>query len=365
MNTIPAHFRPLDHLDDARRTLCPGTRLDDLRRAAPRLREAILASGKPNGVRTYDLITFPYPTKFGLQGAALIPLPFVMMRNRVQIVQWISDGARRTLLVNPSDYERSVAAPFFAKQIEIYGQFVARSVMSQRHGTVESALSAAGVRPSEVDYVTFDHLHVQDVRGLLGTGDTPGLLPNARLIAQRDELRILEKLHPLQRPWYVEGALDGVDPKRIIAIDQEWGDVLLGPGVALVRTPGHTAGNHTICLNTDDGLWTISENGIAVDAYAPYASQIPGVRRYAQHQEVEVILNANTREHSLDQYTSMVLEKHLADPCRRRPEFPCHFPSSELTAHPFAPGLGPTYSHGAITHGQLGAGPTAAATVAA
>ena len=360
MNTIPAHFRPLDQLDEARRTLCAGTRLDDVRRAAPRLREAILASGKPSGVRTYDLITFPYPTKFGLGGASLLPLPFVMMRNRVQIVQWMSDGGRRTLLVNPSDYERSIAAPFFAKQIELYGEFVSRRVMTQRHGTIESALSAAGVRPAEVDYITFDHLHVQDLRGLLGEG---ALLPNARLIAQREELRTVERLHPLQRPWYVEGAIDGIDPKRIIPVDREWGDVLLGPGVALVRTPGHTAGNHSIALNTDDGLWTISENGIAADAYAPYASHIPGLKRYAQYNEVEVILNANTREMSLDQYTSMVLEKTLADPCKLRPEFPNHFPSSELTAHPFAPGLSPTHSHGAITHGQLNA--TTASTVAA
>ena len=49
----------------------------------------------------------------------------------------------------------------------------------------------------------------------------------------------------------------------------------------------------------------------------------------------------------------MVLEKTLADPCTERPEFPQHFSSSELVAHPLAPGLRPTYSHGAITYGQV------------
>ncbi|HSK03053.1 MAG TPA: hypothetical protein VK932_17500, partial [Kofleriaceae bacterium] len=71
---------------------------------------------------------------------------------------------------------------------------------------------------------------------------------------------------------------------------------------------------------------------------------------------VEVILNANTREGTLDQYTSMVLEKTIADPVPDRPELPQHFPSSELVPHPLAPGLSPSYSHGAITYGSVDAG---------
>src|SRR5204863_2958385 len=98
------------------------------------------------------------------------------------------------------------------------------------------------------------------------------------------------------------------------------GDYTIGRGFAIVRTPGHTIGNHTLVVVTDRGAWTISENGIAVDAYAPGISRIGGVARHARDQGVEVILNANTREHSLDQYTSMVLEKTLADPVADRPE---------------------------------------------
>ena len=99
--------------------------------------------------------------------------------------------------------------------------------------------------------------------------------------------------------------------------------------------------------------WTISENGICVDAYAPGTSRIRGVARHARDSGVEVILNANTREGSLDQYTSMVLEKTLADPVADRPELPQHFSSSELVPHVLAPGLAPTYTHGAITHGDV------------
>ncbi len=350
---LPSHFRPLTELDEARRTLSPGARLLALGAATPRLRDAIGSSGKPTAVRTFDLVTFPYPTKFALGGAFFLPLPVIMLRSRMLIVQFTSsDGRRRILLVNPTDYERSVAVPYVSKLVDIFGEFLSFKVFSQRHYTVGSALAAAGIDPAEVDYITYDHLHTQDVRRLLGTTDgaNRALLPNARLLVQREELHILECLHPLQRPWYVPDAVRGVDPRRILPLDR---DILVGPGVALIRTPGHTVGNHTIVLHTDEGLWTISENGIAADAYAPLHSAIPGLRRYARYHELDFILNGNTRELTNEQYSSMVVEKALADTSRRNPEFKNNFISAELTAHPLSMGLSPTYTHGTITHGEL------------
>lgn len=355
---IPSWFTRLSDLDAAWAVAGAGARLAAVRAAARRLHDRLATDGPAVAVRTADVATFPYPTRFGLDGAATLPLPFVMMRNRVQLVQIRAEGELINVLVNPSDAERALAAPFFAQQIERYGSFVARRVMSTQHGTIASALAGWGVDPADIHYVTFDHLHVQDVRGLLGTivpepgqrQPTRALLPNARLVAQRSELATLEEPHPLQRHWYVDGGILGVDPQKIIALD---GDVALGSGLALVRTPGHTIGNHSIAIVTERGVWTVSENGVAVDAYAPEASAIAGLRGHARARGVEVILNANTKEHSLDQYTSMVLEKTLADPCPDRPEFPQHFSSSELVHHPLAPGLGPTYTHGAITHGQV------------
>jgi hypothetical protein len=142
----------------------------------------------------------------------------------------------------------------------------------------------------------------------------------------------------------------GVPPERIVALD---GDYSIGGGFAIVRTPGHTWGNQSLVVVTGTGAWTISENGICVDAYAPGVSRIRGVARHAREAGVEVILNANTREGTLDQYTSMVLEKTLADGVPERPELPQHFSSSELVPHLLAPGLAPTYTHGAITHGEI------------
>jgi hypothetical protein len=347
---LPSDLQRLPELDAAWAVRGSGHRLDAVRRAGRKLRDRILAGGACTSVRTVDIATFPYPTRYGLQGVAASPAPFLFMRNRMHLVQVVAGGKLVSILVNPTDSQRSAAAPYFARLEQRYGA-VARKLLSTFHSTTEQALAGWGIAPDAIDYVTFDHLHVQDVRGLLAPG--PGgraYLPNAKLLVQQGELDTLANLHPLQVEWYIPECLTGVPADRIVALD---GDYAIGAGVALVRTPGHTLGNHTIVVVTDRGAWTISENGICVDAYAPGTSRIRGLARHARDSGVEVILNANTREASLDQYTSMVLEKTLADPVPDRPELPQHFSSSELVGHLLAPGLAPTYTHGAITHGEI------------
>lgn len=333
----------LTELDNAWLVRGSGARLEEVRRAGRRLRDRILAGGTARCVRTADVATFPYPTRYGLQGVASSPAPYLFMRNRMHLVQVDSGGRTITILVNPTDTERSRKAPFFARLEERYGK-LATKLLSTIHTTVADALATWGLAPESIDYITFDHLHVQDVRGVMA------LLPNAKLLVQRAELDTLDRVHPLQVEWYIPECLAGISAGRVVALE---GDYAIGGGFAIVRTPGHTLGNHSLVVVTQSGAWTISENGIAVDAYAPGTSRIRGVARYARDAGVEVILNANTREQSLDQYTSMVLEKTIADAVVDRPELPQHFSSSELVAHPLAPGLAPTYTHGAITHGEV------------
>jgi hypothetical protein len=349
MTTPPPDLTRLTEMDAAWAVRGSGARLEEVRRAGRRLRDRILAGGAARCVRTADLATFPYPVRYGLQGVASSVLPYLFMRNRMHLVQVNANGRTVSILVNPTDAERSSKAPYFARMEERYGKF-ATKLIAKFHTSIEGALSSWGVRPEAIDYITFDHLHVQDVRGLLAPQNGRAFLPNAKLLAQRAELETFGRIHPLQVEWYIPECLAGVPADRIVALD---GDYAIGGGFAIVRTPGHTIGNHSLVTVTDRGAWTISENGISVDAYAPGTSHIRGVARHARDQGVEVILNANTREHSLDQYTSMVLEKTIADPVADRPELPQHFSSSELVAHPLAPGLSPTYTHGAITHGEV------------
>jgi glyoxylase-like metal-dependent hydrolase (beta-lactamase superfamily II) len=340
--TLPAHFRPLDALAAAWRVTPAGARLEAVRRAALALKETLHAGAQVKSVRTYDLITLPYPTRYGLGDAARSILPFLMITNRMQLVTVATSEGVKRVLVNPSDHERDQETPFF-KRLAAGSPKWAQRLIAKRHSTVPERLAEAGVRGEQIDYVTFDHLHTQDLRRVLGEW-----CPRARLIVQREELDIFERLHPLQSDWYIAEAIAGIARERFVVLD---GDVLVGDGLALVRTPGHTFGNHSIVLMTDRGVWTISENGVSCDNWSPEKSAIGGLAGHARSRGVEVILNANTRESSLEQYTSMILEKTLADPCPDGSGFAQHFPSSELTASALLPGLTATYLHRSITHG--------------
>jgi hypothetical protein len=351
---LPDHAVRLHELDEAWRAPSAGERLDRVRRAAPRLRDRIAASGRVLAVRTFDLSPLPYPTAFAFGGAAASPVPYVVMTNRLNVVQFATDEGNKILLFNPTDAPRSAETPFFAALRARMGKALSAVVTARlkRPSAVEH-LVALGLRPEDVDYLAFDHLHTQDVRGHLGTvAGEPlrAVFPRARLLALRAELDTFRALHPLQRPWYVAEGIEGVPEGRLVPCDT---DLLLGQGVALVRTPGHTAGNWSLVLHTDNGLWTVSENGVAADAYAPERSRIPGLRRHALREGAEVVLNSNTLEGRNEQYTSMILEKTLASPCRDAPGFFQCFPSSELTASPLTPGLSPTHAFGGIGSGEI------------
>ena len=336
---MSTNFRTLPQLAEARAEHIPGLRLQQLRRAALEAREAFVAGGPVAAVATCDLITFPYPTQFAFSGAALSPAPYVMMTNRMQVVQFLEEGALRTLLFNPSDYERGYNAPFFRSLRERYGAFVTDKVMSTRHGTVESHLERLGLKPSDVDYLAFDHLHVQDIRRWVGGEGESAYFPRAKMLVQRAEWEGAKHLHPMQAAWYVPNGTAGVPLERVVLLD---GDVWLGPGAAILSTPGHTLGNMSLAVASDREVFVVSENGVATESYTPLQSAIPGIRGTAEHLGLEVVLNGNTRESSLDQYSSMVVEKLFAGPSLVEGAFVNFHPSSLLTPSLLAPGLNPT-----------------------
>lgn len=351
VTTLPEHIRTLAVLDQAWRAPSAGDRLMAVRRAAPRLRARLLESGRVTCARTFDVSPLPYPTRFAFGGAALSPIPYVVMTNRCNLIQFATSDGPKTLLFNPTDAARSAKTPFFADLTSGLGPTITARVEAHlRRPTAVESLFHLGVRPEDVDYIAFDHLHTQDLRALLGTRAIPAAFPNARLLIQRAELSILSTLHPLQRPWFLPDAIEDVALDRFLVTDD---DLLLGDGVALVRTPGHTAGNWSLVIHTDRGVWAVSENGVACDSYAPEASKIPGLRRFAARSGLEVILNSNTLEGRNEQYTSMILEKALVDRCPDNPAFCQHLSSSELTPSLLTPGLSPTYKHGGVNSGSV------------
>ena len=329
-----------------------GDRRREVVRQGEQIRERVTSSGRVRFLRSFELARFPYPTRYGLRDALSLPWPYLCIANRVFVVRYDDfEGRLRTLLVSPSDVDRNAETPFFKGLVAALGP--ARGALEPRIARrgidVLGALAACGLGPADVDFITYDHLHTQDLRRWLGTDGACGLLPNARLLVMRPEWRAVHALLPPQLPWYCPLGVEGVDPARVVQLD---GGVELGQGVALVATPGHTEGNHSIVLNWGEGLTVTSENGIAPDSYAPSASHIPGLRAYAQR-GTDVVLNGNTLERGLDQYLSMVLEKTIAGPSQRDPRFPAFLASSELTAAWYAPGIAPTLAYGDVSYGAL------------
>jgi hypothetical protein len=352
-------FEPLPGgLREAWAERVPAERLRKLRRASQVTRERLLEGGPVRSCSTHKLVTFPYPTGYAFLGGALSPAPYVMMTNRMHIVQFEHDGRRRTMLFNPSDIESNRAATYYSDLAKKFGEYLSRSLIPTYYGAAEDHVKAAGLRPEDVDYIAFDHLHVQDLRRWLG-GAGPAFFPNAKLLVMRDEWTTVKDLHPMNAVWYVPNGCD-VPDEKIILLD---GDVQLGAGVALLSTPGHTRGNMSLCVVTPDGPFVVSENGVAPESYAPQHSRIAGVRAYAEQMGFEVVLNGNTREDSLDQYSSMIVEKIVAGPSPFDPTFPALAPSSELTASIFAPGLAPTFTFTPrdVGHHVSGAGSVVAA----
>ncbi|CCH76633.1 conserved hypothetical protein [Nostocoides japonicum T1-X7] len=334
-----------------------GAVLRTARRAALDFRAEFAATGTPLHVSSHDLVTAPYPTKFGLWRAPSSPAPYVFLTNRMLVVRWHdSDGTLRTLLWEPSDAELVANTAFYRSVAEATPDFLVEKLVTN-YGDVVPRAIAAGIDPAEVDYVAFDHLHTQDVRRLVGTTKPQGDIspdapvqawfPNARLIVQRHELLAMRDLHPLQKPWYQPETFVDIDPAKYLVID---GDRLLAPGVALIRTPGHATGNQTLVLNTGTGIWTLSENAVGAECMTPEHSRIPGVAGWASKWGQEVVMNANTIETTATQYNFCIVEKLLADRSQQDERFLQFYPTSELTASPFGPGVKPTFTHGGLTH---------------
>jgi glyoxylase-like metal-dependent hydrolase (beta-lactamase superfamily II) len=338
-------------LDDAWSQPRHGTQLRAIRRSAERLRERFAAGPRCVSVRTLPLTKLAYPTRYAFWSAAFAPAPFVVMTHRCLFVQFLAKGELKNLLFNPTDVDGAKTTPFFARLIDAMGARVTAAVAGS-FDPLEAQLARLGVAPEDVDYIAYDHFHTQDLRGALGTtdGSRHARFPNAKLLAPKIEWDDWDDLHPFQKAWFVADGKAGVNEHNVVLTS---GDLMLGDGVMLLRTPGHTSGNQTLFLNTDSGVWGISENGTCADNWSPLESRIKGLAFLCKKQDLDVVLNANTPELGAAQYTSMVLERTIVDRVRRAPAFVQMFPSSEVTPSLLAPGLTPTLLHRAIAHGEV------------
>lgn len=336
-------MKVINDFDEVRKSPLPQERLTAARKQATGFRERFMEQSPVAFYQSMDMVRVPYPTWYAYSGVytqSTYKFPYLHILNRLFIVQYHDFlGELKTLLFSPSDIDADRETPFFKRLTDKMPNLsVLENMVAPITRDVTQALKEVGLTPEDIDYISYDHLHTQDVRQWLGsktaTEDKPAFFPNAKLLVHKKEWQSAHGLLPLQAEWYCPNGIEGVDPDKIIAFESS---LQLGEGLALVHTPGHTEGNHSLVARVPDGIRVTSENGVGVDAYAPMNSKVNAIRRYAKKTGMEVILNGNTLEDSTDQYISMVMEKTIAGPSSN-PDFPNCASSSEATPYWLIPG---------------------------
>ncbi|HCN17224.1 MULTISPECIES: hypothetical protein [Psychrobacter] len=353
-------MKAIREFDHVRVSPLPQERLKAARRQAVVFRERFMEEAPVLFYQSADMVRVPYPTWYAYSGVytqSTYKFPYLHILNRIFIIQYYGFlGEVKTLLFSPSDIEADRETPFFKQLTEKMPNWSPlEKVVAPIIRDVAGALAEIGLAPEDVDYISYDHLHTQDIRRWLGTINTDGSTDraayflNARLLIHEQEWQSTTALLPVQAEWYCPNGIEGVDPNKVITFTSS---IQLGEGLALVHTPGHTEGNHSLVARVPDGIRVTSENGVGADAYAPMNSNVNAIRRYAKNTGMEVILNGNTLEGSNDQYISMVVEKTIAGPSSNQ-EFPNCAPSSEATPYWLIPGHKVSHLMGETTFGTL------------
>jgi hypothetical protein len=344
-------FERIHHFSIVEKNSPPLVRLEETRKAARDLQEEILSRSDVLYYRSFDLIRVPYPVKYAFLNAASVITPFLHILNRLFVVQFRSHDGIKTLLFSPSDIEGNAQTPFFKRLNDSFGlvKGITKKFLAPVIRSVEEALALTGISPEQVDYISYDHLHTQDIRKWLGSNGSKGYFPNAKLLVMKEEWQAVKGLLPVQAEWYCPNGSGGVETSRILILDHS---VQLGEGVYLLRSPGHTMGNHSLVVKASGEVFVTSENGVSADNYSPLHSEIPGLRKYARNTGAEVVLNGNTLEAGLEQYISMVMEKEVAGRSKKNPNFYNVVTSSEMTSYWGFPGIEPTFYFGEMEFGK-------------
>lgn len=354
MDLTSLGMKAIQDFDGIRQSPLPQERLKAARKHANAFRERFMDEAPVQFYQSADMVRVPYPTWYAYSGVyaqSTYKFPYLHILNRLFIVQYRDFlGEMKTLLFSPCDIEADRETPFFKRLTGKMPSWTSlENVVAPVIRDVVGALAEIGLSPEDVDYISYDHLHTQDIRRWLGTKDKAAYFPNAKLLVHEQEWQSTTALLPVQADWYCPNGIEGVDPDKVIKFT---GSIQLGEGLALVHTPGHTEGNHSLVARVPDGIRVTSENGVGADAYAPMNSKVNTIRRYAKETGMEVILNGNTLEGSNEQYISMVIEKTIAGPSNN-PDFPNCASSSEATPYWLFPGHKVSHLIGEAKFGSL------------
>ncbi|MDA8194865.1 MAG: N-acyl homoserine lactonase family protein [Thermaerobacter sp.] len=173
---------------------------------------------------------------------------------RIPRVMWYIAGAKK-IIVDTSIESEQVAT-------DIIGENLFRRPEQEPL----AALKWIGVDPAAIDYVIFTHLH-WDHAG------NNHLFPNARFLAQRDEVRYAYAPSSFFEKSFLSPQGGFIPPYLKVRFDLIDGNYEMLPGLELVKCPGHTPGSQAIRVKTRQGWHTIT--GDAVFTFENLEKMIP------------------------------------------------------------------------------------------
>lgn len=125
----------------------------------------------------------------------------------------------------------------------------------QRKHAIDAQLETLGIKPKEVRYVVYSHLHLDHAGGM-------SYFPDAVHVVQREEIRYALWPDSWTSPVYCQNDLKDIRKLEILEIDGDF-DLFDDGTLRLLKTPGHTPGHQAlvvtlpnrgrICLAADTG----------------------------------------------------------------------------------------------------------------
>lgn len=120
-----------------------------------------------------------------------------------------------------------------------------RTIQAEDVVPFEESLSKFGLKPLDVDVVIVTHLHLDHFFNLRKC-------KNAKAIIQEEELKFAYNPRPPFSQHYSRELYEGINFETVS------GDTEIIPGVEVVLTPGHTAGNQSVSIATEKGKVVIA-----------------------------------------------------------------------------------------------------------
>ena len=128
-----------------------------------------------------------------------------------------------------------------------------QGMLDEQPPGLPAALSAAGLRPEDIDLVVLSHLHFDHCGALVAPGqdgELAALFPRAKHVVQGRELEAWRHPDPRSRPSYKPENLGLLERAgRLLVVD---GDQQVAPGIQVRVTGGHTAGHQAVYVRDQE-----------------------------------------------------------------------------------------------------------------